>query len=289
MEPGTLLLVDGTAVAYRAFYAIRELSTRDGRPTNAVFGFIKMLNQLEERRHPAAWAVVFDGGSPEERTRVLESYKAQRKPMPDDLSGQLPLIAEYLDRRGIAAVRMEDQEADDVMATLTHQAVDAGFKVLLATNDKDLFQLVSDRVAIIPPAKSEEVMGPAEVQAKTGVPPSLIPEWLALVGDVSDNIPGVPGVGAKTASRLLMQFGGIDPLYERLADVPSDRLREALGQHRDTVHRNMQLTKLRRDLPVTLDPASWLVRKPDAGRLLSFYDQLEFTSLAKGLKEQSLF
>ena len=283
MPENTLLLVDGTAVAYRAYYAIAELSTRAGKPTNAVFGFVKMLRQLEQVWKPTHWTVVFDGGLPEERIIRLPTYKAQRPPMPDPLRAQLADIERYLELAGVCAIRMEGQEADDVIATLT-AAVPSG--VLIASNDKDLFQLIDDRVFMISPSKPGAKTGCEEVFEKTGVPPEKIIEWLALTGDAVDNIPGVPGIGPKTAAKLLAQFGSLENLWSKLDEVASQKLRAALAAHRDEVVRNVELVTLRRDLtvPVTLDKMG--VRQPDPARMVPFYEEMEFSSLVKSLREE---
>jgi len=285
MSTKTLLLVDGNAVAYRAFYAIRELSTHDGRPTNAVFGFIKMLNQLQEVYKPTHRAVVFDGGLPEERMEKLPTYKAQREPMPDLLSEQFDVIEEFLDLAGIVSIRVEGQEADDVIATLVRLASSEGADVLMATSDKDLFQLIDDHVWMVPPSKLGARLDSDGVIEKTGVTPEKIVEWLALIGDSVDNIPGVPGVGPKTAAKLLNQFGSIEGIWEGLEQVSSPKLKEKLAEHRGTVERNLGLVKLRMDLPLELDWNSFRVRQPVPSRLIPFYDHLEFNSFAAGMRE----
>jgi DNA polymerase I len=283
MPENTLLLVDGTAVAYRAYYAIAELSTRAGKPTNAVFGFIKMLQQLEQLWNPTHWTVVFDGGTPEERLIRLPTYKAQREPMPDALRAQFADIERYLDLAGVQSIRMDRQEADDVIATL---ASSASSGVLIATSDKDLFQLINDRVFMISPSKAGSKMGSAEVLEKTGVRPEKIVEWLALTGDTVDNIPGVPGVGPKTAAKLLAQFGSLENLWSKLDEVASQKLREALAAHRTDVVRNVELVTLRRDLNVPVSMDAMPVRRIDPARMVPFYEEMEFGSLAKPLREE---
>lgn len=287
MPQDTLLLVDGTGVAYRAFYAIRSLSTRSGRPTNAVFGFIKMLQQLGELWKPTHRAVVFDGGLPKERMEKLPTYKAQREPMPDALRGQFEAIEEYLRRSEVPSLRLEGEEADDVIATLAARAAERGMEVVVASSDKDLYQLVGERVAMVAPSKAGARMGPAEVAEKTGVPPERIVDWLALTGDSVDNIPGVPGVGAKTAAKLLSEFGSLDGLWARLGEVGSERIRQALEASRETVARNLELVRLRRDLPLGADWDAMRVRPPDAGRLLPFYEEMEFGSMARAMRDEA--
>jgi DNA polymerase I len=272
-------------VAYRAFYAIASLSTKSGRPTNALFGFIKMLHQLRQLWSPSHWAVVFDGGLPEDRLAALATYKAQRKPMPDALREQLPLIESFLAASRVSAIRLDGQEADDIIATFADQSSSLGAEVLIASSDKDLFQLVNDRVSVVAPSKAGAKMGPADVLAKTGVGPDRMVDWLALTGDTVDNIPGVPGVGPKTATKLMEQFGSLDGLLAATGQIASERLRTAIEANREVIARNLELVRLRRDLPVKLDLGALKVREPDADRLVSLYDEMEFRSLAEGLRK----
>ncbi|HPG01178.1 MAG TPA: 5'-3' exonuclease H3TH domain-containing protein [Kiritimatiellia bacterium] len=281
----TLLLVDGTGVAYRAFYAIARLSTKAGQPTNAVFGFIKMLLQMDAQWKPAACVVVFDGGLPAERMARLPTYKAQRKEIPDDLRSQFAMMEEFLACAGILSLRVEGEEADDVIATLADRGVREGRRVLIASSDKDLFQLVTDGVEMIGPQKAAEKMDAAAVHAKTGVWPQQIVDWLALTGDSSDNIPGVPGVGPKTAAKLLADYGSVDGLWQRLSEVESDRIRDLLVAHRDAVERNLELVRLRKDIPLQVTWSDLQRKQVPAARLISFYESMEFASLAKGLRE----
>jgi len=292
MVSRTLMLVDGTAVLYRAFYAIPALATKAGKPTNAVFGFIRMLRQMATVWSPSHWVVAFDGGRPENRLALQGDYKAQRKPMPDDLREQVPLVEEYLDRAGVARLRQERQEADDLMATLAKRGEPDAGKVLLATSDKDMFQLVNEKVWIVPVAGKNAVttaMGPDAVRAKTGVGPGQIVEWLALTGDTSDNIPGVPGIGEKTAAKLLGQFGSLDSLWSRMDEIVGERVKKALSENRQLVARNVEMVRLRSDLDCPLEWDRIAVRQPDAGRLMSFFEACEFHSLAREMSERSLF
>lgn len=283
MSARTLLLLDGAALAYRAFYAIQNLSTQAGQPTNAVFGFIRMARQLAGRWHPTHWAVVFDAGLPAARMALLPTYKQQREKMPDPLRSQFPLIEEFLQRARIPALRVAGQEADDTMASLAAHA--AGAEALLATSDKDLFQIVSDRIAIVAPTAAGGRMGPAEVHAKMGVPPGRVVELLALTGDAVDNIPGVPGVGPKTAAKLLMEFGSLDGLWSHLDAVAGEKTRAALAAHRADVERNVQLIQLRTDLVERVDWETLRVQPPDVAALQNFFQTLELHSLARELDE----
>jgi len=277
----TLLLIDGAAMAYRAFYAIQNLSTRTGQPTNALFGFIRMANQLAVQWRPTHRAVVFDAGLPVTRMTLLPSYKQQRPPMPDELRSQFPLIEEFLRRAGIPALRVQGQEADDTMASFAALAAAEDAETLLATSDKDLFQLVTERIAIVAPTASGGRMGAAEVRGKMGVPPELIVELLALTGDTVDNIPGVPGVGPKTAAKLLTEFGSLAGLWARLDAVTGDKTRAALAAHRADVERNVQLIRLRTDLVECVDWAALVVRPAPFAALRDFYLEMDLHSLAR--------
>ena len=291
MRSRKLLLVDGTAVVYRAFYAIRELSTRSGTPTNALFGFVRMLTQLKETWLPTHWGVMFDGGLPRERRELLESYKAQRPPMPDSLRSQLPLVQEYLNLAGVPWTRMEGEESDDVMASLAEWSRPDCDAILIATSDKDMFQLVDEKVKVVPVAGKDGVLDLEGVKAKTGVLPAQIVDWLSMVGDNADNIPGVPGIGPKTAAKLLEQLGTVDAVFEHISEAGSSRLQELLAEHRSVIARNRAMMRLRTDLVVDL--ADWNkleLRQPaSSGSLLTFLEELELHSLAKGLREPELF
>ena len=262
----SVLIVDGNAVAYRAFYAVRELSTRDGRPTNALFGFIRMLRQLEARWHPDRLVVTFDGGSPAHRLEKCPAYKAQRAPMPDDLRSQLGLINEFLEVAGIPRILIQGQEADDVIATLADRAVAEGATVRVATSDKDLMQLVDEHVHIVPPTKTDEELDSAGVVAKTGVPPSRIVDWLALIGDTADNIPGVNGIGPKTATKLIAQFGSLATCFAQAEKIESASVREKLLAGRGIAEMNVELMKLDRNVPGVPGWAELPVPAPDRPR-----------------------
>ena len=289
MNSRRFVLIDGTAVLYRSFYAIRELSTSAGKPTNAVFGFVRMMKQVKDLWKPTHCAVAFDGGLPKERKALLETYKAQRPPMPDALREQIPLAEDYLNRAEVAWFRLAGEEADDVIASLADKAKHDCEAVLIATSDKDIFQLIDDKIKIVPVAGKEGLLDAGGVKAKTGVLPGQIVDWLALVGDSSDNIPGVPGVGSKTAAKLMEQFGGLDELLAGLAMVQGDRIRTALDQNRDLITRNRTMMRLRRDLDCPILWEKLEVRAPSPGRLLPFLETMEFHSMAKEIREAELF
>ena len=289
MPERKLLLVDGINVLYRAYFAIQGLSTRSGRPTNAVFGFIRMLRQMDRLWQPTHWAVVLDGGVPAERLARLPEYKANRPPMPDALREQIPPMQLYLDASRIPALCLEGLEADDVLASLAVQRKSEFAEVLVATSDKDLFQVVDESIHVIPVTKADRRMGPEAVLEKTGVRPERIAEWLALTGDTVDNIPGVPGFGPKTAAELLATEESLAGVLEAPDRVKSDRLRGRLVEHRDQIARNLDVTRLRLDVP-GLPTSEELERRPgDEARLLQFFREMEFHSMADELQTASLF
>ncbi|HEU5396548.1 MAG TPA: 5'-3' exonuclease H3TH domain-containing protein [Verrucomicrobiae bacterium] len=281
-----LLIIDGHAYAYRAFHAIRELRSPSGQPTNAVYGFIKMLAKMLATIGPTHLIVVWDGGLCAERMAALPEYKAQRPEMPEDLRPQLDGIGEYLDAAGIASYCGAGVEADDYIACLASHAVATGMNVVIASADKDFMQLVSERVGLLNPHdKTETVWTDEQVRGKTGLEPSQIVDWLSLRGDAVDNIAGVPGVGVKTATDLLQRFGSVDELYSRLDEVKSVKLRESLRASAEVVKRNRRLVKLRDDLECEFAPESMVAGKAaDTVRLRELYQRWGFKGMLAALE-----
>ena len=280
-----LLIMDGHCYAYRAFFGISTLTSPSGQPTNAIYGFIRMLTKMQARLQPSHSVVVWDGGLASERMSLLPEYKAQRPELPAALAPQLDQMVEYLRAAGVASLMKDGCEADDFIAALAAQAAAASLPVVIASSDKDFMQLVSDRVKLlVPHDKSESLWDAAQVRLKTGVAPAQIVDWLSLVGDASDNIPGVPGIGPKTAADLLRQFGAIDVLYARLPEVRSDRLRTALQAAKETVRRNQQLIRLRETMQCDLPMEDLAVRPGDAEQLRRLYSAWGFKHLLQSLQ-----
>jgi len=283
-----LLIVDGHAFAYRAFHAIRGLRSPSGQPTNAIYGFVKMLTKMRAAIKPTHSVVVWDGGLSAERTAALPAYKAQRPEMPDDLKPQLDEIIGCLKAAGVASICREGVEADDYIAGLARRAADAGMAVVIASSDKDFMQLVSARIGLLNPNdKTEMIWTDEQVRAKTGVAPSQIVDWLSLTGDSVDNIPGVSGVGPKTAAELLNRFGSVRALYERLDEVESEKLRANLRAAEADVWRNRELVRLREDLPSEFSPAELAEKPADAGRLRELYRRWGFKTLLAALEQSA--
>lgn len=284
-EGSCLLIVDGHAYAHRAFHAIRSLNAPDGTPTNAIYGFIKMLAKLRAAVKPTHLVVIWDGGLAPERIAAHPEYKAQRPPMPEGLARQLDGIVDYLGAAGLASWRRDGVEADDWIAVAARRAANAGTRVVIASSDKDFMQLVTPAIGLMNPNdKTERVWTEVEVIAKTGVRPEQIVDWLSLVGDSVDNIPGVPGVGPKTATDLLRLFGSVEQLYARLPEVKSDRVRQNLAGAEPAVLRNQQLIRLREDVGGDFQLADTAIETSDTRRLGGMFQRWGFRSLARDLE-----
>src|SRR5689334_4113551 len=265
-----LVVLDALGLAYRAYYAMvrwssgpdgekeshSTLRTRDGRPTNALFGFANYVQKIRRELKPDAWALAWDGPGPTFRHELFDQYKIQRKPMPDDLSAQLTPIEELAQALGLPVLEQPGMEADDVMATLAARGSAAGHEVILVTGDKDMLQVVGDRVTVLAPQPRGDEWArfdPAGVRAKWGVGPEGIRDVLALMGDSSDNIPGVPGVGEKTAVELMNRFGTLDAIYARLGEVEKPALKRKLEEHRDLAFLSRTLATVRADLDLGIE------------------------------------
>jgi DNA polymerase-1 len=282
-ERPRLLLLDGHSLAYRAFYAlpVENFSTTTGQPTNAVYGFTSMLiNALRDER-PTHLGVAFDVSRSTFRSVEFPEYKATRSASPAEFKGQVDLIREVLDALSVPYVEADGFEADDVIATLTTQAEEAGFDVLIITGDRDAYQLVDDHVTVLYPKKGVSDlarMTPAAVEEKYGLTPSQYPDYAALRGDPSDNLPSIPGVGEKTASKWVREFGSLDQLVDRVGEVKGkagDALREALP----AVLRNRRLTELVRDVDLAVVPGD-LERRPfERDKVHEVFDALQFRVL----------
>jgi 5'-3' exonuclease len=275
-----LILVDGSSSLYRAFFALPPLSTAQNIPTHAVLGFTTMLVKLLREEEPDAVAVALDGPGPTVRHREFAGYKAQRPEMPEVLALQIPYVHRVLAAMRVPVLMMPGEEADDILGSVAIRAAAEGCRVVLISGDKDLFQLVGDRIVVRDTMK-ERTWGPAEVQERYGVSPGQFPDLLALMGDSIDNIPGVPGVGEKTARDLLQRFGTLEGVLERIPEVGKPRVREALQTHADQARLNKRLTTIRTDLAIPWAVADLLRKTPDATALLGLFRELEFSRLVQ--------
>ncbi|MBX3462980.1 MAG: DNA polymerase I [Planctomycetes bacterium] len=286
--PKRLFLIDGTALAYRSFFAFQgtgrtPLSTSTGHPTAATYGFCTTLRALLERERPDAIAIAFDGPRGDlARTKVYPEYKSTRDKMPDEMRVQLDDIRAATEGFGIRIVESETAEADDVIGTLAVQGRDAGMDVFVVTGDKDFLQLVDDRVKLWNLRSSTskpEILDAAAAEAKWGVPPRRMVDLLALMGDSSDNIPGVPKVGEKTAVELLRQFGSLDEVLAHADQVKKPSVRAALLEHKDLALLSRQLVTLRLDVPLPVTATELGPPEPDPERLRPLFKRLEFNNL----------
>ncbi|MCZ6519093.1 MAG: DNA polymerase I [Actinobacteria bacterium] len=284
----TLALIDGNSIAYRAFYALPEdLATKSGQVTNAVFGFTRMLIRLLKDFHPDGIAVAWDVSRKTFRTEAYPEYKAQREKAPDHFRGQLPLMDEVLRALQINQLRMEGFEADDIIASLTRNAVEDGWEVLIVTGDRDAFQLVGGQVQVVYTRRgiSDIVLADdAYIQEKYGITPSQYVEYASLRGDNSDNLPGVPGVGEKTASRLIAEHGTVDGVYAAIGDM-TPRLRENLAASREQVFLNLELMDLVDDLDLGYSTTDFETREWDRNTVKDLFDSLEFHSMWNDLEQ----
>ncbi len=276
-----LLLIDGMSTAYRAFYAIRGLTTSYGQPSNAVFGFIRMLGKVLKEVEPEYIAIAADSKGPTFRHEQFEDYKAHRKPMPQDLASQIPLIKAAAAGYRIPWLAIPGYEADDILATLAAKAAGEGFEVVILSGDKDLFQLVGDKVKVISPHKEGILFDRKAVEERYGVEPSRLGDVLALMGDSTDNVPGVPGVGEKTAVSLIKEYRNLDGVLEHAGEVKSKRVRENLVEYADQARLCRELVKLDLEVPVEWKWEDLKLEEPDEEKLKELFGKLEFKALLK--------
>jgi DNA polymerase-1 len=280
-EARTLVLVDGSSYLYRAFHALPPLTNSKGEPTGAVLGVLNMLLKLLKEQDPPLVGVVFDAPGKTFRDELFAEYKAQRPPMPDDLRAQIEPLLEAVAALGLPLLRVAGVEADDVIGTLARQAAAAGLKVVVSTGDKDMAQLVDDRVTLVN-TMTDTALDRAGVKIKFDVYPEQIVDYLALVGDTSDNIPGVPKVGPKTAAKWLNQYTTLDNLLAHQAEIEG-KVGESLRSHTTELALSRQLATIDCDLDLELRPEDLSRRAPDTDRLREMYTRLELRSLLKQL------
>jgi DNA polymerase-1 len=274
-----LFLIDGNNQMYRAYHAIRALTGPDGRSTNAVFGFVAMLRKLIDDLQPDLVAAAFDLRGPTFRHELSADYKATRRPMPDDLVEQVPWVHEACAALGVPVVTHEGFEADDVIGTLATRAVAAGVDVVVVTGDKDFFQLVDDRIRVFNPRDEGTWYDDTGVVEKFGVRPDQVVDALALMGDASDNVKGVPGIGEKGARELLSAFGTLDWLLEHAEELPKKKYRTALTDHAGDARQSRDLVRIRTDVPLPDDPEGFRYQGADRARCFTLFSELGFTSL----------
>ena len=276
-----LYLIDGSSYIYRAYYAIRHLSSPNGHPTNAIYGFIQMLLKLLKDYDPQHVAVVFDAGRVTFRNEMYPEYKANRIAMPDDLRVQMGPIREVVRAFNIPSLELEGFEADDIIGALAGRFSANGGQVVVVTGDKDLMQIVTGKVTLLDTMKDKQ-SGIAEVIERFGVGPELVPDILGLAGDSSDNIPGVPGIGEKTAAKLIQEFGSLDQLLERATEVKGKN-GERLREFREQALLSRRLATIECNVPLEIDLEDLAIQEPDQETLNAFFKKYGFASLIKGL------
>jgi DNA polymerase-1 len=284
-ERPVLYLIDGSAYLYRAFFALPDLSTSTGLPTNAVYGFTTMLQKIIRERRPEYLAVAFDEKGPTLRHEEFKEYKAHRPPMPDALSRQIPYIHRVVEAFAIPVVKLAGYEADDLIGTLAAQAASQGLEVVIVTGDKDMFQLLSPVVRIFDPVK-DKVLTEEDCLDRFGVEPARVVEVMGLMGDATDNIPGVKGIGEKTAKKLIAEFGTIENLLAHLSEVKGDKLRGLLEAHADEARQSRKLATIVTDCPVTFERERFRLGESRTDELIALYRELEFWGLLNMLHEQ---
>jgi DNA polymerase-1 len=287
-----LFLVDGSALAYRSYFAFirNPLINSKGENTSAIFGFTRTLLDLVSQEKPDYMAVAFDTPEPTFRHERFANYKATRQKMPEELSLQWPRLKEVTEALGVALIELPGYEADDVMGTLTKQAERAGLETFLVTADKDLMQLVSPCVKIYGLRKvgnQQEILDPAGVQQKFGVPPQRVIDVLALMGDTSDNIPGVRGIGEKTAIKLIQDYGDLETVIAKVDEIKPKGVAEKIRANIDMARLSQELATIHTDVPLPCAPTDLTLRPPDAARLTAIFKELEFGSLTRQFAAQT--
>jgi DNA polymerase-1 len=288
MADSELFLIDGNSLAYRAFFALPEsIGTSDGRPTNAIYGLASILVKIIDEHHPAGVVVAWDAGM-SGREVTYDLYKAQRKPRPDLLREQWPHLMPLVEAFGYTNVKVEGYEADDVIASLTRQAREQGLEVMVVTGDRDAYQLVGPGVRVMSTSRGiteTKIYDTDAVVERYGVPPELITDLMGLRGDTSDNIPGVPGIGEKTATQLLQKFGSLDKVLESVEEISGAKRKQNLVEHADDARMSKDLATLQYDIETGVDLAEAMGSEPDRGALRDFMREFELRAVMERLEE----
>jgi DNA polymerase I len=283
-----LFLIDGNSLAYRAFFALPEsIGTSDGRPTNAIYGLASMLVKVIDEHHPAGVVVAWDAGM-SGREVTYDLYKAQRKPRPDLLREQWPHLMPLVEAFGYTNVKVEGYEADDVIASLSRQAREAGIEVMVVTGDRDAYQLVAPGVRVMSTSRGiteTKIYDEAAVEERYGVPPERITDLMGLRGDTSDNIPGVPGIGEKTATQLLQRFGDLEGVLANVDEISGAKRKQNLVEHAEDARMSKQLATLQYEIETGVDLAAAMGSEPDRGALRDFMREFELRAVLERLEE----
>ena len=277
-----LYLIDGSGFIFRAYHALPPLTRSDKTPVGAVYGFLTMIMKLMEGKEAGYMAVIFDAARITFRNRIYDQYKAHRPPAPEDLIPQFPLVRDATDALGLPRIEVADYEADDVIATYAKQAREQGMEVVIVSSDKDLMQLIGDGVSMYDAMKQKQI-GPEQVREKFGVGPEQVRDVLSMIGDSSDNIPGIPGIGPKTAAELIAQFGSLEGVLTRAAEIKQPKRRDTVLQNIEQARLSHELIGLIHDVPVPIALDAMAVKPIDNEVLLNFARLMEFKSLINKL------
>ena len=286
MADKNLFLIDATAFCYRAYYALSGMSTVSGQPTNAVYGFLNILNKILKEQKPDYLVCCFDISRDTFRLQKFAQYKMQRPPMPDGLSSQIPIIKEIVAAYGISIFEKKGFEADDIIAELARKAAAKKLRVTIVSSDKDILQLVNSRVSVFNPYKDSGVLYDEKKVAEVfGVSPEMTADVIALMGDDADNIPGVPGIGEKTAEKLILEFGSLEKLLKNIAKVNPEKIKNAISGNIERIKLNKELITLNEKVGIVLNLKKVKFDNPDYKRLSGIFKRLEFKSLLKELPD----
>ena len=283
-ERPRLLLIDGSSYIYRAFYAISHLSNSKGFPTNAIYGFTQMILKVLKDEQPEYLAVVLDAKGPTFRSEAYKEYKANRPAMPEGLVPQIPYIKKIIEAYRIPRLEMEGYEADDLIGAVAKR-LEQDADVTIITGDKDILQLVSDHIQVYDPMKDKR-FGVEEVFERFGLRPDQMVEMMGLAGDAIDNIPGVPGIGEKTATELIKTFGSIENLLAHLDQVRQKKLKEKLETYGEQARLSRHLATIRTDIPISIELKDFRLPSPDRKALREIFKELEFNKLLRDLPEE---
>jgi DNA polymerase-1 len=281
---GKLVLIDGNAILHRAFHAMPPLTTKGGEPINAVYGLISMFLRVVQDLKPDSIAVAFDEKEPTFRQKEFKSYQAQRPPLPDELSSQFGKAREFFEAAGVPVYSKPGYEADDVIGTIADEAPE---DVVVVTGDRDMLQLINSKVKLYMPVvglTNAKLYGASEAKERMGVPPSEIPDYKALVGDPSDNYPGVAGIGPKTAEKILEKYGSINKIYAHLEDI-EPKIRQKLEVNKDNAKLFLRLATIVKDVPINADFEEMKKWKIDSPKVINLFEKFGFKTLTERIKK----
>jgi len=279
-----LLLVDGNSYLYRCYYAIKNLSTSKGIPTNAVFGFARLLLKILKEIKPDYLAFAFDTKGPTFRHKEFKDYKIKREPPPEDLIKQIPIVKNMLDCFNIPTYEIEGYEADDIIAYFTKKGEENNLMVTIISGDKDVFQLINENVKVVSVYKEDYIYDEKKVMEKYGIKPEQIPDFLALAGDTTDNIPGVKGIGEKTASSLLNEYKDLNTIFNNIDKIKNEKLKNKLKEYKEiAIFSKKMATLVLPPLNVKLDDLKF--KEPNLDKIMELFLKLEFKSLIEDLNK----